>query len=291
MSAPSVELLYRGCGFAEGPVVSDSGEITFCDGTHGRILRYAGGEVDEVADVGGAANGLAAGDDGDLVVARIAPWHPLNGSAPPAVLRVDRHGLVESVATGAPDRPFVAPNDVAFGPDGRLYLTDSGDLDFLAPVAPARIFALGEAGVEEVATLSPCYANGIAFDEEGSMLWTETSTRRVCRRRDGVTHVVATLAEPDLPDGLALAEDGRIFVAGVTSRAVVVLSPDGAIVDRLDVDAEPTNCAFDGSTLVVTASSDSSGEPGTGMLLAVDTDARPAVVRRGSVRWGRMPSC
>jgi gluconolactonase len=291
VSRPRVELLHRGCGFAEGPVVSGSGQIAFCDGTHGRVLRYADGEVDELASVGGAANGLAPGDDGDLYVARIAPWHSLNGSAPPAVLRVDRDGVVETLATGSPRGPFVAPNDVAFGPDGRLYVTDSGDLDFLTPVGPGRIFALDDAGVEEVATLAPCYVNGFAFDDEGAMFWTETSTRRVCRHRDGVTRAVATLAEPDLPDGLALADDGRIFVAAVTSRAVVVLSPDGATVDRIDVGAEPTNCAFDGSVLVVTASTDSSGEPGTGMLLAVDTDARPAAVHTGSVRWGRMPSC
>jgi gluconolactonase len=224
-------------------------------------------------------------------VARIAPWHASNGSAPPAVLRIDGDGVVETLVGGAANGPFVAPNDVAFGPDGRLYLTDSGDLDFLAPVAPGRIFALDGVGVEEVVTLAPCYVNGIAFDEDGAMLWTETSTRRVCRRQDGVTQALATLAEPDLPDGLALAEDGRVFVAAVTSRAVVALSSDGAVVDRIDVGAEPTNCAFDGSVLVVTASTDSSGSPGTGMLLAVDTDARPAVVRRGSVPSERMPAC
>jgi gluconolactonase len=290
-SRSRVEQLYRGCGFAEGPVVVGGGQIAFCDGTHGRLLRYAGGEVAELASVGGAANGLAPGADGSLYVARIAPWHALNGSAPPGVLRVDRDMRVETVATASPRGPFVAPNDVAFGPDGRLYLTDSGDPDFIAPVAPGRIFALGEAGVDEVAELEPCYVNGIAFDGEGAMLWTESATRRVCRQRDGVTRVVATLAEPDLPDGLALADDGRIFVAAVTSRAVVVLSPEGATVDRIDVGAEPTNCAFDGSVLIVTASTDSSGDPGTGMLLAVDTDARPAAVHTGSVRWGRMPSC
>lgn len=281
VSRHGVEVVHRGCGFAEGPVVLAPGEIDFCDGTHGLLLHSADGRVEEIADVGGAPNGAALGDDGALYVARIAPWHPLNGDVAPAVLRVGRDGAVATVATGTPDGPFVAPNDVAFGPDGRLFLTDSGDLDHVAPTGPGRIHALAPSGVRPVLELPPCFVNGLAFDEHGALVWTESATRRVCRRADGVTRVLATLPAPDVPDGLAIAADGRLFVATVSSRAIVVLAPDGDVVDRLALDAEPTNCAFDGSTLVVTASTDSSGEPGSGMLLAVETDARALPLHAG----------
>jgi gluconolactonase len=57
-----------------------------------------------------------------------------------------------------------------------------------------------------------------------------------------------------VPDGLAVAADGRLFVTTVTSHGVSVVSPDGELLDHLhlDDDALPTNCCFEGSALWVT---------------------------------------
>jgi gluconolactonase len=272
--------IHEGSGFAEGPVVLADDSIAFCDGTHGQIIHVNGG-ARTLADVGGGPNGLALGDDGALYVARIGPWRPEQRQAPPAVVRIGRDGEVAIVAREGAGELFVAPNDLAFGPDGRLYFTDSGDVDPFAPVCSSRIFALSDSGHELILDLGPVFANGIGFDPHERLVWTETTTRRICRLEGGRIAVIATLPQGHLPDGFAIASDGRIFVATLTSQSIVVIDAHGAILQPLNVGAEPTNCAFRGSELIVTASTDSSGDPGTGGLFVVPTDAEPLPLHRG----------
>ena len=46
----------------------------------------------------------------------------------PSLLRVTLDGKVETIATACGSEAFLFPNDLLFGPDGALYLTDSGFL-------------------------------------------------------------------------------------------------------------------------------------------------------------------
>jgi gluconolactonase len=270
MPAADVDVLARGFGFVEGPALLPDHGIAFCDVTHGVVLRFSDEGIDELATVGGRPNGLALGADGALVVAQMGdPWN----DTLPSIQVIGRDGTV-SILSAAPG--LVAPNDLAYGPDGLLWITDSGDHDHIAPERPARILALEPDGaLSATVELDPCFANGIAFDHQGRLIWTETATRRVRRWSNGETTTLAELPPDYLPDGLAIAEDGRIFVATLTSGGIDVLSPDGEWLDHLAVGYEPSNCAFLGSALIVTASSDSSGQPGTGVLLALTTDALP----------------
>ena len=94
--------------------------------------------------------------------------------------------------------------------------------------------------------------------------------------------VLVTLPKGHIPDGFAIAADGRIFVATVASGGVTVLSPDGELIDHLAVGAEPTNCAFNGSTLVVTAYTPAN-EPDSGHLLSLETDATGLALHTGQL--------
>ena len=67
----------------------------------------------------------------------------------------------------------------------------------------------------------------------------------------------------------------------MTGRAIVVVSSDGELLDSIDVQGEPTNCALLDSSLVVTAATDSTGDRGTGLLLAIETDAQPLRLSAG----------
>jgi len=263
--------LYSGFGFAEGPVLLPDGEIAFCDGTNGVVLGIREGIVRVIGDVGGAPNGLTLGADGALYIAQMGSWLPEGPRVAPGIQRLELDGSVSRVAPGRDEPEVVAPNDLAFGPDGRLYFTDSGDSDHINPVAPGRIFALSDGRAEEIIELEPCFANGIGFDASGRLIWTETATRRVCRLDGEGAVVLAVLPEAHLPDGFAVALDGRLFIATVTSGGITVLSPDGDLLDHIAVAAEPTNCAFVGSTLIVTAFTPAD-EPNSGHLLAVETD-------------------
>ena len=75
--------------------------------------------------------------------------------------------------------------------------------------------------------------------------------------------------------GMAFAEDGRLFVCTTVSGGVTVLSPEGEILEQLDLGEHATNCIFDGSALYVTATKvpDLDADQRTGTFWRVDTDA------------------
>jgi sugar lactone lactonase YvrE len=57
----------------------------------------------------------------------------------PAVQLIDLDGLIEDVAASAAGFPFGAPNDIVFGPDGRLFVTDPGEAYDLAWLPKAHL--------------------------------------------------------------------------------------------------------------------------------------------------------
>jgi gluconolactonase len=114
----------------------------------------------------------------------------------------------------------------------------------------------------------------------------ESYTRLVCRLTDGGREVICQLPEGHVPDGLAVAADGRLFITTVTSGGITVVSPEGEILDLivLDPTALPTNCCFDGGVLWVTDfGRDYEAVPASGRLWRVETDALGAPLYSGTV--------
>jgi gluconolactonase len=277
------EQLASGLGLTEGPLVLPDGRLVFCDASHGTLLQYESGRLSEYAYTGGGPNGAALGSDGFVYVAQMGAWAPSAQPSMPALQRVSAAGTVEPILSEAAGVALVAPNDIAFGPDGRLYLTDSGAIDIEVADRPGRIFACSDDGGELVLELGPVYPNGIAFDPGSRLVWTESTTRRICRLEEGGPAVICSLPAGSVPDGIAIAADGRMYVATLMSGAVTVLSEDGELLAELPIGAWPTNCAFNGHTLFVTAASDLSGRAGTGSVWAMETDAVPLPLALGQL--------
>ena len=120
-------LLRSDLGFPEGPVVMPDGAIVFCDGNTGELLRYADGKFGTFADTGGSPWGAILGSDGAIYVTQGGNV-PGSGdfSAVPGIQRVNADGSVELLASSIAGYTLAGPNDLAFGPDGRLWFTDSG---------------------------------------------------------------------------------------------------------------------------------------------------------------------
>lgn len=271
----------NGLGWPEGPTVLEDGRVVFVETYRSRIGAWsAPDEVTEFAYTGGGPNATALGNDGALFVTQnggvVGPWRA-SDQRPPSIQRIGPDGAVEIVATEIEGVRLQAPNDLAFGPDGRLYFTDPGRFDVDERPDPGYIFALAPDGRGEVvAALEPTYPNGIVVERDGAVVWVESYTRDVVRRRaTGAVEVVCTLPEGHLPDGLAVAGDGRLFVTVTAAGGVDVVSPDGSDVQFIAVGVVPTNCAFHGSTLYVTDGGQTGTDPTAdfhGTLWAVEVD-------------------
>jgi gluconolactonase len=272
-------LLASDLGFPEGPVVMPDGRIVFCDGNLGELLVYAKDRVDRFARTGGSPWGAVLGTDGAVYLTQGGNV-PGSGdtSAVSGIQRVRKDGTVELLCSEVAGHKLYGPNDLAFGPDGRLYFTDSGsEEDYRFDVrSPGRLFVIdGSGGGAMLLELPNVYPNGIAFDAQQRLYWTESMAHRVCRLEDGKRTTFSQLSDDHVPDGMAFAADGRLFVSTTISDGVTVLSPDGKVQEEIHLGEHATNCIFDGSALYVTATKtgDIEASQRTGTFWRVDTDA------------------
>ena len=272
-------LLASGLGFPEGPTIMPDGRIVLCDGNTGELLGYADGRVTRFAHTGGSPWGTVLGSDGAVYVTQGGNV-PGSGdtSALSGIQRVRADGAVELLFSELAGYQLYGPNDLAYGPDGRLYFTESGsEQDFRFDVrSPGRLFAVGTSGAGEMLLERPdVYPNGIAFDAQQRLYWTESMAHRICRLDEGEPVTFCQLSEDHVPDGMAFAADGRLFVATTVSGGVTVVSPDGQVLEEINLGEHATNCAFDGPALYVTATKvpDIEASQRTGTFWRVETDA------------------
>ena len=276
--------LATGIGAPEGPVSLADGSIYVTEMSAAtscvtRLDRH--GRRTVVKKTGGRPNGLATDGDGLLWIAE-AGLQAVICIAPDGreVLRIegDEHGR------------FLFPNDLAFGPDGHLYLTDSGLAipDFLDGQNfvegfrelpwDGRVFEIDPKAGKVLRRIDTGiqFANGIAFDAD-DLLYANASLPGEVYRYDifgsGAPRreLFGNVLQPDHqtgfkgPDGMKFGADGRLYCAVYGQQNITVLDSAGAVAERLRLDGPcPTNCAFalTGTTLLVT-------EVGKGQVEAV----------------------
>jgi gluconolactonase len=281
-------LLVSELGFPEGPVIMPDSSVVFCDGNTGELRRWKDGQLDVYARTGGSPWGAVLGTDGAIYVTQGGNVPGSGDTSAICGIQVVRpDGTVELLSSEIAGYTLAGPNDLAFGPDGRLYFTDSGteeDPRVESP-QPGRLFVLDAGGGEFLAERPELYPNGIAFDTDGTMYWTESRGHRICRFEDGEPVVFSQLTENHVPDGMAFAEDGRLFVATTVSGGVTVVSPTGEILEEINLGEHATNCIFDGSGLYVTATKvpDLDADQRTGTFWRVETDATGLALRPGQL--------
>jgi gluconolactonase len=272
-------LLASDLGFPEGPVVMADGSIVFCDGNTGELRSWKDGELGTFAVTGGSPWGAVLGSEGAIYVTQggNVPGSP-DQSAVAGIQRVRADGSVELLSSSIDGHELAGPNDLAFGPDGRLWFTDSGTEqdDRFEVRSPGRLFVLDGSGEGEMLIeRRDVYPNGIAFDAQGRLYWTESAAHRVCRLEDGEATTFSQLSDGHVPDGMAFAADGRLFVCTTISGGLTVLSPDGEVLEEIHLGEHATNCIFDGPNLYVTATkvAEIHADQRTGTFWLVETDA------------------
>jgi gluconolactonase len=219
-----------------------------------------------VATPGGGPSGTALGADGALYVSQNGGVGTPNRTQA-GIQRIDPDGTVTMVCTQVDGLALRAPSDLVAGPDGRLYISDPGDvIDPSGDVCPGRIFAFDPAtgGGELAVELGPVYPNGIAFGPSGRMVWSESFGMRLgALGASGEAEVLVELPGTHMPDGMRFDADGLLYVASPTASCVMVLDGGSEIVAELSCgDGLVTSCCFvDGDLYVTAAGASPIGRP------------------------------
>ena len=254
-----IEPFVTGLSFPEGPLVLSDGSLAFTEISGGRLSTWTEDRgVQLLATTGGGPNGATLGADGSIYVTQNGGAAGGGASATAGIQRIAPDGTVSTVVTTIDGIALDAPNDLAFGPDGRLYFTDPRHGPDATTRLPGRLFAYDlVAGVGELVTeLEPVYPNGIGFLSDGTMVWTESFSLRVMRWTDDGPLAITQLPERHFPDGFCVGADDRLYVGSTYGHCVTVIdSTTGEVVERLECgDGMPTNCCFLGTDVIVTES-------------------------------------
>jgi len=253
-----------------GPVALMDGRVVLVEMDDSRrclTMIAANGARREIGRAGGRPSGLAVDGNDCFWVA---------GGPENSLLRLSPEGRTLQVIEGGADGPFVYPNDLAFGPDGLLYMTDSGvrisDLreggdinpDFFHASYNGRVYQIdpAEGRVLRVLATGLLHAGGIAFDPDGRLYYSETLTGKIHRqvvgaRQELFAQVMPSPAVNTLrgPAGMAFDRDGVLYCALYGLGEVALIDRSGGIVGRIRTNGlRPGNLAFtpDGKHLLVT---------------------------------------
>jgi gluconolactonase len=282
-----METLATGYGLIEAPVWADDRGLLFSDVLNGGVqcLSPAGG-VSTVLPQRRGIGGMALHErDGLVVGGRDISYQSLTGA--PAVVLLERTVRPEAVGF----------NDLTTDARGRIYV---GSLAFRvfagdAP-RPGYLHLIDLDGSVRTIADGVWLTNGLGVSPDGTRLYHSDSHADLVRVYDvhadgsvGPWRVFAKLGGA-LPDGLAVAADGSVWVAAAHGGCVIAFEPDGSERRRLAVPLPMvTSVCFGGSDLrdlyVVTGSQ---GGPNTscGTVYRTRVDVPGLALSPARVRLG-----
>jgi gluconolactonase len=267
-----MKVFARELGFPEAPVVLPDGSFLFVEMSpdKGCITQVsADGQTRKMIAKTGRPNGLARDRHGAIWVAETEQR---------ALLRLMLGGEPKVIATAAGNEPFLFLNDLAFSPNGELFLTDSGILhDDIVPggaLVPnyrdltydGRVYRIDPVThAVDILDRGFKFTNGIAFGPDkalyiaetlsGNIYRYESRNGRISNRRELFGNVIENFNPAELkgPDGMKFGADGNLYACVFGQGDVTVLGRDGGVVRRIKTDGPYcTNLVFKGQSIYVT---------------------------------------
>ena len=225
-----LEALAWGYGLIEGPRVDDDGNLYFSDVPNGGVRRRApDGSIEVVVPKRRGVGGIALHADGGIVVSGRNVSHVRDG---------------ETRVLFTPDAPGL--NDLFADPAGRVICGTmrSDPFDVESERVPGECWRVEAEGRAVTLYGDVALTNGIGLSPDGTVLYhADTARNGVWAHdygEDGSVGGRRFLVQRDdfMPDGLAVDEDGNVWVADVSgSSSVRGFSPQGEEIGRIPVPA------------------------------------------------------
>ncbi len=245
------ELYARGLSMPEGPAFDREGYLFVANCRADFVSKISlAGEVSHFVTTGGKTQGVAIHPDGSLYITD-HKHRKIFKSTPKGSLEV----FCDRYQDGTPLR---GPNEILFGPNGKIYFTDPGKAWRGRP--GGRLSRVSEDGLAGVLADGLEFTNGLDFSPDGSRIYVvETTTGKVLTAlldREGslveglieFVHFAGRVG----PDGIRVAANGDLYVTLFGHGQIAVISPSGEEIDRLQVPGLfPTNVIFRGTKLLV----------------------------------------
>lgn len=245
--------------FLEGPSFDRNGDLYVTDIPYGRIFKVSPDRNwTLVAEYDGWPNGLKIHRDGRIFITDykhgIMQLDPANGQVTPFLT----HRKSES---------FRGVNDLFFATDGRMYFTDQGQTGMHDPTGRVYRYNLETEQLDLLVANGPS-PNGLVMSPEQDVLYVAmtrgNAVWRVPIHPDGGTSKVSIFTPMagghSGADGMAVDQEGRLFVCDAGNACVWVFDQDAVPLFRIKASSDgrsTTNLAFggkDGKSVFITES-------------------------------------